>query len=116
MTARRVLACGGRRYADYVKVCRELDALLTSGMKVLITGGATGADELASRWAKDRAIPQIIMPAAWDRLGPKAGPARNRWMLEYAVPDLVVAFPGGRGTDHMLLIARGAGIEAREVG
>ena len=36
-------------------------------------------------------------------------------MLDEGKPDLVVAFPGGRGTAHMTRIARGAGIEVIEV-
>jgi hypothetical protein len=37
-------------------------------------------------------------------------------MLTEGKPELVVAFPGGRGTAHMMRIAREAGVEVVEVG
>lgn len=37
-------------------------------------------------------------------------------MLSEFQPDIVVAFPGGRGTAHMVRIARAAGIDVIEVG
>jgi hypothetical protein len=56
-----------------------------------------------------------MFPAQWDRYGEAAGPIRNAWMLEFGKPDLVVAFPGGRGTADMISKARKAGIEVCEV-
>ena len=35
-------------------------------------------------------------------------------MLEEGKPDLVVAFPGGRGTENMKKLAREAGVEVIE--
>jgi hypothetical protein len=36
-------------------------------------------------------------------------------MLAEGKPDLVVGFPGGRGTAHMCSIARAAGVEVIEI-
>jgi ABC-type Fe3+-hydroxamate transport system substrate-binding protein len=47
------------------------------------------------------------------KYGPSAGPIRNGRMLEYK-PDLVIAFPGGRGTANMVKQARKAGIAVVE--
>ena len=44
------------------------------------------------------------------RLGRKAGPIRNQRMLDEGKPDLVVAFPGGKGTNGMIDLARNAGV------
>jgi predicted Rossmann-fold nucleotide-binding protein len=41
----------------------------------------------------------------WDNFGSRAGAMRNENMLLLA-PDLVVAFPGGPGTAHMVRIAK----------
>ena len=60
-------------------------------------------------------LPCTVFQADWAGLGRKAGPIRNKLMLDEGKPDLVVAFPGGRGTAHMTRIARGAGIEVIEV-
>jgi hypothetical protein len=53
--------------------------------------------------------------AEWDRLGRKAGPIRNHRMLDEGKPDLVAAFPGGRGTSGMIALANKAGVEVTEV-
>ncbi len=52
--------------------------------------------------------------AEWMKYGKAAGPIRNARMLAEGKPDLVVAFPGGRGTADMLRRVREAGIEVIE--
>ena len=44
--------------------------------------------------------------ADWDKFGRAAGPIRNAQMLREGKPDLVVAFPGGRGTANMVAQAK----------
>jgi hypothetical protein len=69
------------------------------GIACVIHGGANGADYIAGRWAQDTGgIPVEEFPADWNRHGNSAGPIRNQEMLDKGKPDLVVAFPGGRGT------------------
>lgn len=110
-----VLVCGGRGYRDDAQVRDTLDLLhATRTIRIVITGAASGADELAEDWARSREIDYIGFPAKWNTHGNTAGPIRNSAMLEYA-PNLVVAFPGGRGTADMTRKARDAGIEVLEV-
>lgn len=108
MTAfRRVLVCGGRDFKDSAFLQRELDKLnKLHSFEVLIEGDARGADRLAGEWAVSRGIENLKFPADWKKHGRAAGPIRNQRMLEEGKPDLVVAFPGGRGTENM---ARQAG-------
>jgi predicted Rossmann-fold nucleotide-binding protein len=80
----------------------------------IIHGNAPGADSLAHIWAMNLRIPIISMPANWNGLGNRAGPFRNGWMLEWAMPDLVIAFPGGPGTADMKQKARKAGVTVWE--
>jgi hypothetical protein len=80
------------------------------GFTLLIAGGASGADTLAARWAQDRGVPTQVYMAEWERLGREAGPIRNQRMLTEGKPDLVVAFPGGKGTANMVAQARAAGV------
>lgn len=54
-------------------------------------------------------------PAKWKMYGRSAGAIRNAVMLSEFQPDIVVAFPGGRGTAHMVRIARAAGIDVIEI-
>lgn len=107
----RVLVCGGRIYDDYVHLCGVLDALASQCRIVqIIEGEARGADRLARRYAEERGIPVLPFPAQWELYGPSAGFKRNAAMLEHGKPDLVVAFPGGKGTADMVAKARDAGV------
>ena len=102
----KAIVCGGRDYADYELVRAVLDAL---NIGILVHGAARGADSLAARAATELGITQIACPADWQTHGRRAGMLRNLEMLEHK-PDLVIAFPGGRGTAHMASVAERAGI------
>ena len=82
---------------------------------VVIHGGARGADQLAGAWAKERQVSYKTYPAQWDRYGKSAGFRRNEQMLNEGNPDLIIAFPGGNGTAHMMRIARQRGYEVTEI-
>jgi YspA, cpYpsA-related SLOG family len=111
-----VLICGGRNYDDVDRLNAVLDELhARHGLTVVIHGGARGADTLAGRWAASQKIHTSVYFADWERYGSKAGPRRNRQMLEEGKPDLVVAFPGGAVTAHMVRIAKAAGCQVLEV-
>lgn len=111
----RVLVCGGRDYADNAMLTATLDRLHAErGFSLVIAGGARGADTMAEEWARARGIACDVYRADWEGLGRKAGPIRNGRMLTEGKPQLVVAFPGGRGTAHMVRIAREAGVEVIE--
>lgn len=109
----RVLVCGGRDYFDAIRVDTVLDHVVTPS--VVIQGGARGADAMAANWAAKRGIEMLCYKANWHYHGKRAGIVRNEWMLEDGKPDIVVAFPGGRGTAHMVSIAKLAGVPVIEV-
>lgn len=114
----RVLVCGGRDYNNAKKVDEVLDSLhaeTCEGISHIVHGGAKGADALAGRWADTNDVPAIVFPADWKRHGPAAGPIRNEQMIWEGKPDLVVAFPGGRGTADMVRRAHSADINVIEV-
>ena len=113
----RILVCGGRGYKDSGKVFEVLDGLHREhGALTIIEGGAAGADTFAGEWTcMQRTCRLITEPADWKRYGRPAGPIRNQEMLDNHKPVLVVAFPGGRGTAHMMRIARSSGIAVIEV-
>lgn len=104
----RVLVCGGRDYADGGSVFHTLETL--RGISLIIEGGALGADEWAALWADTRGVKRMRFAADWGAHGRAAGPRRNQRMLDEGKPDLVVAFPGGKGTADMVRRARKAGI------
>lgn len=121
----RVLVCGGRDYADRDAVFRALDGLTgeitdetplgTIDLVVIHGACPTGADLWADEWAIINWSRFEEYPADWPKHGRAAGPIRNQRMIDEGRPDLVLAFPGGRGTADMVRRARAAGIEVREI-
>lgn len=104
---KRVLVCGGREYSDRPRLFEVLHIVHRKfGISCIIQGGARGADRLAKVWADINHIEQIEFPADWKKHGRAAGPLRNGKMLETGKPDVVIAFPGGRGTQDMLMQSR----------
>lgn len=116
--ADRVLVCGGRNWQDRDTVWQALYAIPADcGDLILeiIEGGANGADRFARQWAEHCGVPVRTFYADWVKDGRAAGPIRNQRMIDDGKPDLVVAFPGGRGTADMVRRAKAAGIEVREI-
>jgi hypothetical protein len=110
----RVLVCGGRDYGDIKSVFVALEEHATSA-ELIIHGGSRGADALAQLWADTTGVCCKVYPANWKLHGKAAGPLRNQVMIDREKPDLVVAFPGGRGTADMIGRARKAGIKIVEI-
>lgn len=112
----KVLVCGGRDYADVDRVKQALDETHAKRpITWLVHGGARGADTIAGKWALLRGIPTSEHFADWAKHGRAAGPIRNQQMLDAEKPDLVIAFPGGRGTANMVRLAKQAGVEVLEI-
>ena len=127
----RVLVCGGRTFGvapyngtsetveralfEAAWLFRALDRLHErKPITVLIHGAAAGADTHAGAWAKRRGVEVKPYPADWKTHPRTAGSIRNRLMLTDGRPELVVAFPGGKGTANMVALARGAGVQVWE--
>ena len=110
------IICGGRDFADAEMFNSAMGDLVRSrGMpECIINGGARGADLLAREWAEHHAIQAVTVLADWDSHGRQAGPLRNQTMLDRS-PNLVVAFPGGRGTADMVRRSRKAGVDVAEI-
>jgi hypothetical protein len=112
----RVLVCGGRDYQNKSRVDQVLQQVgAEQPITTIIHGAARGADQLGEAWGLRRGIRLEAYPADWSRFGLSAGPRRNQEMLTKGQPDLVVAFPGGRGTADMVRRSRRAGIRVIEV-
>lgn len=123
---KRILVCGGRWFNQEEYLFRVLDHYQeqAAGFAVLIHGEAPGADTMADRWAHTRGIRVEPYPAAWDDLttppvakrfrrdgtpyNAAAGGIRNARMLAEGKPDVVIAFPGGKGTADMIKRVRAA--------
>jgi hypothetical protein len=112
----RVLVCGGRRWSDTDYTYAYLNFLHSKEpITSIIEGDAKGADRMAGYWARKNHIDNYKYKADWKQYGKSAGPIRNKQMLEEGKPDLVVAFPGGKGTAHMVELAKKAGVEVIQI-
>ncbi len=112
----RVLVCGGRDFSDRDVVFGTLHDLAEQhGWLTIIEGGATGADSLAREWAKLCHHGVVTFRADWHSHGKAAGPIRNQLMIDGGKPDIVVAFPGGKGTADMVKRARAAQMQIIEI-
>lgn len=122
----RIIVTGGRQYNDRNTMGLELQIarldLITllplsdngATPPTLVHGGASGADSLAADVAARAGWRIEEHPADWGTHGRAAGPIRNQHMASLGA-DLLIAFPGGRGTADMVRRARKAGIPVRIV-
>lgn len=112
----KVLVCGGRDYADYTHVKKVLDRLhKKTPISLIINGQYRGADAMSSLWAAERKVDCHEYPADWIKHGRAAGPIRNQQMLDEGKPDLVIAFPGGDGTNDMIKKAKLKNLQVIEI-
>jgi hypothetical protein len=120
-----VLVCGGREYGDQQHVSSVLDdvwfGLAPDQTMTIVHGAARGADTLAHRWAQARQVRVRMFPARWAEYGKSAGFKRNEQMASFLDEQArggasvrCYAFPGGRGTSHMVAISRRHGISTRQ--
>ena len=118
----KVLVCGGRDYSDKDKVFDVLSKIHSKyNIERIIHGDAAGADTLGRLWAVENEIIREEHPAKWKtfkkegKLVASAGPIRNQEMFDKSKPDLVVAFPGSRGTEGMINIAKNGNVTVHKV-
>lgn len=110
------VVCGGRDYFRRHRVFQILDAAVERlGLTELASGLAAGADTDARLWAEARGVPFTGFKADWNLYGRGAGIIRNRVMLAEFAPEVVIAFPGGRGTADCVSRAQGMGIRVIKV-
>ena len=112
----KICVTGGRDYDNYATVTAVLDKFhQCTPITLLIEGGAAGADRLCRLWAINNNVPFTTVNAEWQRHGRQAGPIRNERMLAWYNPDILIAFPGGKGTRHCIDAATRRGIKVMEV-
>ena len=94
------LIVGSRGYTDYASFKAKCDALLADKTDIeIVSGGASGTDALAERYAHERGYSLQIFPAVWSRYGKRAGYVRNREMHSYISTFIdrgVIAFWDGQ--------------------
>lgn len=106
MRRKAVIVCGSRDncyhkdpfYREQIfyslDTCRDIHHF-----DFIVTGGQTGIDAATKEWADAHKIEVKEYFADWKQWGPSASQLRNKKMLEEIEPILILAFPGGLGTN-----------------
>ena len=110
----RLCICGGRDYFNSKRIYETLDYFHKQNPFILISGAATGADTIGLKWAFERGVVSEAYPADWKKHGRAAGPIRNQKMLDSKI-NVLVAFPGGVGTNNMIDICVKANVPVVKV-
>jgi hypothetical protein len=101
----KLVCTGGRDYEDHNMVADLLTTLKPE--EVYVGDCSTGLDKLVVEVCQDYSIPCRVFEARWDEHGRAAGPIRNQEMIAAADSEaLVLAFPGGRGTEDTVTRAK----------
>ena len=106
----RLAVIGSRTFSDRERLFKILD-VNKHQIKLIVSGGANGADTLATDWAKERGIPYLVFPALWHDpetgLVDKGAGFRRNWDI-IRLAEKVLAFWDGksRGTANSLEIAK----------
>ena len=112
----KVVVGGSRFQTSASFVFQALDAIhARQPITRLAHGACEGTDLLAQEWALSRGIENSPYPADWKKWGRSAGPKRNSEMLATESPDVVIAFPGGKGTADLTRRAESRGIPVMKV-
>lgn len=114
---KRLAVVGSRDFNDKGKLYDVLTKNFDR-IKLIISGGARGADSLAVEWATDYGIPYLVFPALWRDpftgiQNKGAGFKRNVLIVEQA--EVVMAFWDGKsaGTAHTIEMAKQRGKPVR---
>ncbi len=92
----RLAVVGSREYTDYERVRKAIESF--PHVKIIVSGGAKGADTLAERAASELGLEFEVFRADWKRYGQGAGPMRNTKIVENSDAVLAFILPGSRGT------------------
>jgi hypothetical protein len=103
---------GSRDYTNYYQlkiiIAKTLKKwnMKISDVTLVVSGGAKGADTLASQWAKEYKKPITMFIPDWKAFGKAAGPMRNTDIVNECTH--MIAFPStkGKGTQDSIKKAR----------
>lgn len=99
---------GSRGFTDYSLLESTIAEKFQSVTEV-ISGGATGADSLGARWAREHGVKLTIFKPDWDTHGRSAGYLRNIDIVDAADEVLAMWDGKSRGTAHTIKIATDKG-------
>ena len=105
---------GSRTFTDYDLLVETMKSLTSKVVRV-VSGGAKGADTLASQWAIENHVPLDEFIPNWELYGKSAGFKRNTNIIAEA--DALLAFwdAKSKGTASSIKLAEAKDIPVRVV-
>lgn len=118
----RILVCGGRRFSDYALLEKTINGVVAEAGREdieIVSGHYVGADRLGELYAEKHNAQVKIFPAEWEKYGKRAGPMRNKQMVDYISGfknKIVIAFVSAntKGTRNTISLAKKANIRVIE--
>lgn len=122
----RILVCGGRHFDDYDLLEKTINVVIVEGGRTvgrtdieIVSGHCVGADRLGELYAEKHNAQVKIFPAEWGKYGKRAGPIRNKQMIDYISGfenKIVIAFVSAntKGTRNTITLAKKANIRVIE--
>jgi len=99
---RSIAFTGGRDFEDKKTFNRVLRIVDHPDFVVIVGCCPTGLDKMVRDFFKEEAV---VFEADWHKYGRAAGPLRNKAMLSFK-PEILIAFPGGTGTEDCIRQAK----------
>lgn len=114
----RILVCGGRHFSDYALLEKTINGVIAESGREdieIVSGHCIGADRLGELYAEKHNAQVKIFPAKWEKYGKRAGPMRNKQMVDYVSGienKMVIAFVSAntKGTRNTIALAKKANI------
>ena len=107
----KLIIAGGRKFDNYTLLKSEVNKFIqfhNDTNITVISGGATGADNLGERYARENNLILSRKNADWNKYGRAAGPIRNEEMAKEGT-HLIAFWNGSKvrsGTYNMICIAQ----------
>ena len=97
----KFLVVGSRTIENF-----DLSPYLPCGVSLIISGGASGIDSIAEKYADERKISKLILRPEYSRYGRRAPLLRNEKMVELADEILVIWDGRSRGSRYTIEYAK----------
>lgn len=99
---------GSRSFSDYELLCKEVSKF--EDIELIISGGASGADLLGERYAREHKIPTKIFYPDWKKFGQRAGFLRNSDIVRNSEHTIAFWDQASAGTRDSINKAKELGI------
>ena len=92
------------KYIDYLFLEKKID------VKLVVSGGANGADLFGKKYSRARKLRYKEYPAEWDKYGKRAGMIRNKDIIDECTCAIIFWDGISRGTKNSIDLIMSKGV------